>query len=240
MLKSESRPLCISSSRPTDGIPKNGNQRRQIDLHCVPKDVQVDVIIAMDDSMSHIDDRIPRQVRQEPATLFGHVKCGFADDLDEPHESQAEHVVRFQIGSSFALDKLMGALSGLQHVSHTIMVEESSFSGGILHLRFGHHALAKVPRDVVGGAKIGLSTNQPRQFQLQRGHPQEADSLAWFELNKQVHVAQLAKIVAENGTEDRQARNVMALTELSDHLRIELDTVHYHVHILARASQLEK
>ena len=60
-------------------------------------------------------------------------------------------------------------------------------SGGILHLCFGHHAFAKVPREVVGGAKSGLSANQPRQFQLQRGHRQEGDSLAWFELNQQIH-----------------------------------------------------
>ena len=68
--------------------------------------------------------------------------------------------------------------------------------------------------------------------------PKQTDSLAWFELNKQVHVTRFAKIVAENGAEERQPRNIMALAELSNDLRIELNAVQHHLHILAHASRL--
>lgn len=61
---------------------KQVDQGRQIFLHGVPEDIEIDAEIGVDEPVSHCDYVVPGNAGQFLAGWVGYLRCGFADGFN--------------------------------------------------------------------------------------------------------------------------------------------------------------
>jgi len=89
------------------------------------------------------------------------------------------------------------------------------------------HLVAKSLTEETGSVQIDSSTKKSTQFFLKFKKTQ-SNSGAGDELNKHINIACGQKVVAQNGSEQSQATNIVRLAKGRDYRLFELDSVQQH------------
>lgn len=92
------------------------NQGRQSLPHDDPKDVEIDLIVAVDQSIPRSDDLTPRDSRVLDPDGLRNPASGLTDDLDETRQGECFGLMGFELDSSQRLRDLDGPLRGIPHV----------------------------------------------------------------------------------------------------------------------------
>ena len=82
-----------------------------------PYNVQIDIEIAMDESIAHPGDLIPRNFRVALLGLSTYPACCLSDDLEILQDSQDEHAIMIEVSTRFPSGKLESLGRRVSHVS---------------------------------------------------------------------------------------------------------------------------
>jgi len=94
--------------------------------------------------------------------------------------------------------------------------------------RLGNHLVAEIAGELTGSLQVNLPADQIAQVGLNSGDAEQGRRPVRQEFHQHIHIAVGAEIIPQNASEERQARDTVAPTELGDRVVREIDTVELH------------
>ena len=174
---------------------KSGDQRRQIVLHRVPHETDIDIKIGVHEPIPHTDEFRPRYLGVRSSGVKADTAGGLADDLDGLEDSVLVQTVPLK------LRERQPATNATASRAASSMSRRKASSRRIDRLRGTEDGIAAdvVPARLDRRAfnQIDPATEYPAQLVLHARHVQERSPRLLVELDKHVDIAVRPKIWAE-------------------------------------------
>src|SRR5439155_22728311 len=90
--------------------------------HRGPQNIVVDVMVGVDQPISHSHDGVPRHSGQLPSTRWAYLVSCFPNNFECSHQGEEQHLVGIEIGALPTLDKAECGIECVDDVTHSNQV----------------------------------------------------------------------------------------------------------------------